>query len=161
MKHTISMGMLVILGLALPLSALAERADEQHNKRLSKVMAKLDTNEDGTISQSEFRLPEDRGTPEMRMDLDGDGNISRDEVSDAITQHTDRALARFAELDIDGNGVVTGTERRQAAFNRIDTDADGQLTENEMRKARGAMRQERMRHGRKGDRKQRHHRNPH
>ena len=97
----------------------------------------------------------------MRMDLDGDGSITRDEVREVTTQHSDRALARFDELDIDGNGVVTVAERRQAAFDRIDTDADGQVTESEMRKARGAMRQQSKRHGRKGDRKIKHQRNPH
>lgn len=161
MKNTISMAILVILGAVLPLPASAERSDDKHGQRFSNVIAKLDTDKDGTLSQSEFRLPEDRDAPEMRMDLDGDGSITRDEVREVTTQHSDRALARFDELDIDGNGVVTVAERRQAAFDRIDTDADGQVTESEMRKARGAMRQQRKRHGRKGDRKMKHQRNPH
>ena len=86
----------------------------------------------------------------MRMDLNGDGNISRDEVSEAINQHSEEVLARFDAADIDGNSVVTADERRQAAFNRIDSDGDGQLTKKEIRKARKETGKKMRHHGGKG-----------
>ena len=146
MKRVFSLGVLAVATLTYPLSALADNEGERHGKRMAKVMAKLDQDESGTISFSEFQLPEGRRSPEMRMDLNGDGVLSRQEVSETAKQHSQEALALFDEADIDGNGEVTPGERRQAAFKRIDQDADGELTENEMRNARKAMARERGRH---------------
>ncbi len=146
MKRVFSLGVLAVATMTLPLSALADIEDERHGKRMAKVMAKLDQDESGTISFSEFQLPEDRRSPEMRMDLNGDGILSRDEVSNAARQYSQEALALFDAADIDGNGEVTPSERRQAAFKRIDQDADGELTEDEMRDARKGMARERGRH---------------
>ena len=95
-------------------------------------------------------MPEGPNAPDMRMDLNDDGTLSRDEVAEAISQHSEKALARFDEADLDGNGVVTSDERRQAAFNRIDSDADGQITKSEMRKARKEMGKRMKRQGKKG-----------
>lgn len=151
MKRVISLGVMAIATSVLPLMAVADHEEGGHGKRMSKMMSHLDTDESGTISLSEFRMPEGREAPEMRMDLNGDGNIARDEVSEAITQHSERALARFDEADLDGNGVVTGDERRQAAFNRIDSNGDGQLTKSEMGNARKEMGKKMRRHAGKGN----------
>lgn len=150
MKRVFSLGVLLVAACGLPQVVLADPAEDRQDKRMSKLMSQLDADESGTISLSEFRMPEGRDTPEMRMDLNGDGNISRDEVSEAINQNSEEALARFDEADIDGNSVVTADERRQAAFNRIDSDGDGQLTQKEMRKARKEMGKKMRRHGGEG-----------
>lgn len=151
MKRVISLGVMAIATLVLPLMAVADHEEGGHGKRMAKMMSHLDTDESGTISFSEFRVPEGREAPEMRMDLNGDGNIARDEVSEAITQHSERALTRFDEADLDGNGIVTGDERRQAAFNRIDSNGDGQLTKSEIGKARQEMGKKMRRHAGKGN----------
>ena len=150
MKRVFSVGVVTFAALALPLSVLADHEEGRHGKRMSKIMSHLDKDESGTISLSEFQMPEGRDAPDMRMDLNDDGTISRDEVAEAISQHSEKALARFDEADLDGNGVVTSDERRQAAFNRIDSDADGQITKSEMRKARKEMGKRMKRHGKKG-----------
>ena len=158
MKRAIYVGVATLAALALPLSASADHEEGRHGKRMSKIMSHLDKDESGTISLSEFQMPEGRDAPDMRMDLNGDGTISRDEVAEAISQHSEKALARFDEADLDGNGVVTSDERRQAAFNRIDSDADGQITKSEMRKARKEMGKRMKREGKKGrDNMHRHH----
>ena len=157
MKRVFSVGVVTMAALALPLSALADHEDGRHGKRMSKIMSHLDKDESGTISLSEFQMPEGRDAPDMRMDLNGDGSISRDEVRDAINQHSDKALARFDEADLDGNGVVTSEERRQAAFNRIDSDADGQISESEMHEARKEMGKRMKRHSKKGKHKTQRH----
>ena len=149
MKRVFSVGAVTLAALALPLSALADHEDGRHGKRMSKIMSHLDKDESGTISLSEFQMPEGSDAPDMRMDLNGDGTLSRDEVAEAINQHSEQALARFDEADLDGNGVVTSDERRRAAFNRIDSDADGQLTKSEMRKARKEMGKRMKRHSKK------------
>ena len=150
MKRVSSVAVVALAALALPLSATADHEDGGHGKRMSKIMSHLDKDESGTISLSEFQMPEGRDAPDMRMDLNSDGMLSRDEVADAISRHSEKALARFDEADLDGNGVVTSDERRQAAFNRIDSDADGQITKGEMRKARKEMGKRMKRHGEKG-----------
>ena len=147
MNRVISLGVIAITASVLPLMAVADHEEGGHGKRMAKMMSHLDTDESGTISFSEFRVPE---APDMRMDLNGDGNIARDEVSEAITQHSERALARFDETDLDSDGVVTSDERRQAAFNRVDSNGDGQLTKSEMGKARKKLGKKMRRHGGKG-----------
>ena len=107
MKRVFSVGVVTLAALALPLSATADHEDGRHGKRMSKIMSHLDKDESGTISLSEFQMPEGRETPDMRMDLNDDGTISRDEVAEAINQHSEKALARFDEADLDGNGIVT------------------------------------------------------
>lgn len=150
MKRVFSVGVVTLAALVLPLSATADHEDDRHGKRMSKIMSHLDKDESGTISLSEFQMPEGRDAPDMRMDFNGDGAISREEVAEAISQHSEEVLARFDEADLDGNGVVTSAERRESAFNRIDSDADGQITQSEMRKARKEMGKRMKRHGKKG-----------
>ncbi|MBJ3761431.1 calcium-binding protein [Maribius pontilimi] len=75
------------------------------------------------------------------LDLNGDGQITRDEAQTAIS-------ARFAAADTDGNGALSQAEmtaRAQARaaervaqrFARLDADGDGQLTESELPGPRG------------------------
>ena len=131
------MWVLVSVGGAMSMSAAADDHGKhpKQGKRMAKAMTHLDANDDGVISFDEFRLPADRGAPEMRMDSDGDGALTRDEVSNAATQRVDEALARFDASDADGNGVVTIEERRQMAFNRMDADGNGEISNGELRKA--------------------------
>lgn len=157
MKHMFSVGVVTMAALALPLSALADHEDGGHGKRMSKIMSHLDKDESGTISLSEFQMPEGRDAPDMRMDLNDDGTISREEVTQAVSEHSEKALSRFDQADLDGNGVVTSEERRQAAFNRIDSDADGQITKSEMAEARKEMGKRMKHHGKKGKHKMQRH----
>ena len=82
MKRVFSVGVVTLAALALPLSALADHEEGRHGKRMSKIMSHLDKDESGTISLSEFQMPEGRDAPDMRMDLNGDGTLSRDEVTE-------------------------------------------------------------------------------
>ena len=81
-------------------------------------------------------MPEGRDAPEMRMDMNGDGAITRDEVSEVASQRTAEVMAHFDDMDADGDGAVTQSERRRSAFNRMDGDGDGQITKDEFREAR-------------------------
>ena len=137
-----------------PATVLADDDESRGDRRMNKVMSTLDTNEDGVISIDEFRLPEGREPREMRMDIDGDGAVTRDEVERAVAERSEEALTRFDELDSDGNGRITTEERRTQVFAQIDRDNDGQLSPSEMRDARKAMGDKKRRHGKKhrGDR---------
>ena len=126
---------LLCVGMALSIPVVADDHRERRpdGKRVSKMFQQLDSNEDSMISRDEFKMPERRGSPDMRMDLDGDGQISRDEVSRVVSDRAEEALRRFDKEDTDGNGVLTSKERQMSAFNRIDGDGDGQLTKREFK----------------------------
>ena len=126
---------LLCVGMALSIPVVADDHRERRpdGKRVSKMFQQLDSNEDSMISRDEFKMPERRGSPDMRMDLDGDGQISRDEVSRVVSDRAEEALRRFDKEDTDGNGVLTAKERQMSAFNRIDGDGDGQLTKREFK----------------------------
>ena len=142
---------LFVLAMASALSFPAvamEHGDESHEPhRALKALKQMDANDDGMISFEEFRPPEGRDTPEMRMDSDGDGVLSREEVSAAATARTEDALAHFDRTDADGNGVVTQSERRRNAFNRMDSDGDGLITKGELKKVRSERRRKMQEHG--------------
>jgi Ca2+-binding EF-hand superfamily protein len=116
---------------AMPAMADGHGDHRKGAERMKNAVKQMDVNNDGAISFDEFRLPEGREAPEMRMDANGDGQISREEVSTMASQRTQEALARFDDLDADGNGIVTANERRRSIFNQMDGDSDGQITKRE------------------------------
>lgn len=67
---------------------------------------RLDIDGDGRLTPEELAAGDGRGGSRMlrRADQDGDGTLTRDEVREA-------ARSLFAMMDVDGNGVVTEAER--------------------------------------------------
>ena len=114
--------------------------------------AELDTNGDRLISRDEFRLPNDRR--KQRMDINGDGAISQEEVAkyqteaDArqegrVAKRREKATKSFNKIDVDGDGSVTTQEAEDHAFATLDKDGDGYISRQELRqKARKKTRQE-------------------
>ena len=136
MNRLYSMMFLIAGAVAMPAMADGHGDHRKGGERMKNAVKQMDANGDGAISFDEFRMPEGRDAPEMRMDANGDGEISREEVTAIATQRTEEVMARFNDMDADGDGVVTQGERRRAAFNRADADGDGQITKNEFREAR-------------------------
>ena len=136
MKQLYSVLVLAVGVVAMPALADGHGDHRKGGERMGKAVKQMDANNDGAISFEEFRMPEGRDAPEMRMDANGDGEITREEVSNVATQRTEEALARFDDMDADGDGVVTQSERRRSAFNRMDGNGDGQITKNEFKEAR-------------------------
>ena len=136
MNRLYSMMFLIAGAVVLPAIADGHGDHRKGGERLKNTVKQMDASNDSAISFDEFRMPDGRQAPEMRMDANGDGEITRDEVSHIATQRTEEALDRFDALDADGDGVVTQGERRRAAFNRMDGDGDGQITKSEFKQAR-------------------------
>ena len=127
---------LMVGAVAMPAMADGHGDHRKGGERMKNAVKQMDANNDGAISFDEFRMPEGRDAPEMRMDANGDGEISREEVTTIATQRTEEVMARFDDMDADGDGVVTQSERRRSAFNRMDGDGDGQITKSEFREVR-------------------------
>ncbi|MFN7213745.1 MAG: EF-hand domain-containing protein [Lysobacteraceae bacterium] len=111
--------------------------------------AQLDRNNDGTIDRSEAEAHPKLLEHFERIDRDGDGRLSRQEVREArqlaqsrreARQSQSRAMqARFRWLDVDSDGTLTLAEIGEAApklserFGAIDGNRDGRIGREEIR----------------------------
>jgi Ca2+-binding EF-hand superfamily protein len=109
----------------------------------SRLMALVDADGDGAVSQAEMAALRDRAFGQV--DADGDGAIdpgelvaARAAVEDRSTMAQARMRIVFRRLDQDGDGRVTRDEvaRRAVMFETADRDGDGLLTANELQALR-------------------------
>ncbi len=119
------------------------RQPDQISSRLKDLKA-MDTNGDGKISRSEWRLP--RGFD--KLDVNHDGFITKDELKPmapgAPSFQPGHGQARqdvFKMLDINGNGKLESGELRAETFKKLDTNHDGSISKEELKKFAGDMRQ--------------------
>lgn len=80
----------------------------------------------------------------MAMDLDGNGGVSREEITEYRAQQREQRTGsradRFERADANGDGQVSAEEARAAAASRLaklDKNGDGQLSHKEWRRHRG------------------------
>lgn len=109
---------------------------------LDFLFARLDTDADGRISQSEMTTTKSRQF--ARADRNGDGQVSAEELA-AIRARLDRAQDAMAgaadRLDTDRNGALslTGFTARAPMFALLDIDGDGALSRAEAERARAIL----------------------
>ena len=135
------------IGLVMMSTVLAGTAAAAPHDRMIK---RLDTDEDGLVSLSEFMAHEHAGMLQ-RFDADEDGALSLDEIRGGLDQGQKKMRAmtaarqekmrskleeHFTAADTNGDEVVTTEEANTAAFRRMDKNSDDLLSREEIRKAR-------------------------
>lgn len=125
----------------------------------AKKLAKLDLDGDGTISRAERRQARQARRAEMlaEFDADGDGSLSQ---SERKTMRYQRSLERFEKLDVDENAELSKAEvgdcgRLSRHFARVDADGSGSITWAELEQAKQAKKKYRGKRGKRGWRGQR------
>lgn len=138
---------------AAQIAPSANKADGKDGRRMGHRMARLDTNNDGSVSQEEFAS----ASRIKGADANSDGELTQDELI-AMLQKRDyeRQAERMSRrMDIDGDGKVTIAEieqHRGKAFALMDRNNDGQLEGRELR--RGQFGGHDRREGRRWERRQ-------
>ena len=121
----------------------SKRAEHQaeHAEHAKQRFAEQDANKDGKLSKQELaRMP---GDWFERLDLDGDGFVSQDEMKEAHETMKERfgkrgeghGQKRFEKLDADNNGSVDQAEiaaHAKQRFERLDADKNGALSQDEL-----------------------------
>jgi Ca2+-binding EF-hand superfamily protein len=123
-------------------SKRAER-EAKHGEHAKARFAEQDANKDGKLSKQELsKLP---GDWFERVDLNGDGFVTADEMTEAHAAMKDRfgkrggkhGEKRFEKLDSNGNGAVEQSEiaaHAKQRFEKLDADKNGALSKDELGK---------------------------
>lgn len=155
---------LILAGIFCPVAVFAQPADRPEggpprghggkpgpHRSFADAWKAADQNGDGFITGEEFaqiprilKLPDEkRDRVFKRLDKDGDGKLSRQELGRMGRPHDPKGppMRRLWELDVDRSGGVDfqefiqgplfqklTLEKQRALFRRLDTDGDGRIT---------------------------------
>jgi len=118
------------------LAACAEESAPVGSSKAARAMARLDTNGDGYVTQSEAQSEPRLAQHFARVDTNGDGRISATEADLALQRRGSRqsgvaggqAIQTSATSTSTGSG---GSGRVQQAFANLDTNSNGVITRDE------------------------------
>lgn len=129
----------VLLLLAAGTTVIAKRNEEnRHPPTAAEIMAKLDQNKDGKISQSEFDGPAEHFS---QLDKNSDGYISESEIPSGPPKDQQQGKKQcnkqsgsfINRLDTDNDGKVSKAEfdGPPEHFSELDQNSDGYLSSDE------------------------------
>ncbi|WP_375593585.1 hypothetical protein ABWI00_16215 [Algihabitans albus] len=148
--HTkILLGLLMAAGLVLAAASVAS-ADRGSNHgpnhgpggrggQIMQMFEQVDLDGDGQITRAEVTQVRDQRFADS--DTDGDGTLALDEFEQLWLQMVrERMVDRFQSLDADGDGRITAAEFDRPIdrmFSRMDADEDGAVSRSEIREHHG------------------------
>ena len=117
---------------------------EEFQQRGAENLRRLDSDDNGVLTLDEFLNAGPRRGPGARNRGDDNANRAQREPSEEQiarmqerrTQMTERATARFQEMDANGDDAVSLTEFQEANFLSLDSDNNGLLSAEELRPKR-------------------------
>lgn len=132
--------MLLVSLVSSVIAITAAQAHAQKGPRLE--FADIDADGSGSLSADEMSAARANKTERMiaRLDTDEDGSISEEEWDNRPVRQKNgkRKAPDFADLDVDGNGLISSydletvrTERAEKMLSLIDTDGNGEVSEDE------------------------------
>ena len=137
-------------------------SNAQTGDRAQEAFNAMDIDGDGNISFQEFS--ENGKNPVERLDSDGDGLVSLDEflagkpegrrkgrggrggdqsnrpqpseeqIAEMQAMMQERAAAKFEEMDLDGDGLLSALEISESTFLELDEDGNGVLSADELKR---------------------------
>jgi hypothetical protein len=135
---------LIIAAASLLLVATAVNATEPRLPTGEKTFLAADKDKDGKLTLAELAPPAERRF--LKMDVNGDNAVSREEIEARLRASMERQLERLlTRMDADKNGTITQAEfdgLLAARFGKADADANGAVTFEEAQAYKLAMRQE-------------------
>jgi len=117
---------------------------EEFQARGSESLSRLDSDENGVLTLDELLNARPGRGPGNRENADrperelSDEQIAR--MEERRAEMNEQAAARFQEMDLDGNDVVSLEEFQEANFLELDDDNNGLLSTEELRPKRGGRR---------------------
>jgi len=121
---------------------------EEFQARGAERLSRLDSDNNGVLTLDEVlnarpgRGPGNRGNERANADRP-ERNPSEEQIArmqERRAEMTERAAARFQEMDLDGDDVVSLEEFEEANFLELDNDNNGLLSAEELRPRRGGRR---------------------
>lgn len=102
------------------ISSLAEKMSEKSGQSISAddLMGKMDSDEDGQVTQEEFKAGRPQGPPPGIMGMSGGGTESLLSLMNA-SEDTEETSSATDELDANGDGVVDSEEAGAGIENMI------------------------------------------
>ena len=112
---------------------------------------RLDSDEDGLVSLEEFLAGKPEGRRPGRKGKGG-GQIDRpkptaEQTAEILAKMQERAMAKFEETDLDGDGLLSALEISESTFLEMDADRNGVLSAEELKPPHRAGRGRRSRPG--------------
>lgn len=145
MRRFIRKSGFVLFAFALATGPVYAQSQQRHG---SIEFETLDRDGDGQITRDEMTAR--RADRFRKADVNGDGLLSLQEMQEqAVARAQERAEKMFSRLDSDGDGFISGDEIEPGPgasrrFDRFDSDGDGSINKEEFEAARTRMRE---RHG--------------
>ena len=147
---------IIAAGIAIIALGGVALAEAGPGPRTPPLFLKLDRNDDAVLDKAEALQPRQRRF--AKMDANGDGRLTTNEIDGFLKQRLQRRLMRLryrmlARFDANGDGVISKEEftaRALRRFARADLNGDGRVTPEELRAAR-KFRRHRMRRMRRAE----------